>query len=90
MATKLTNTEKPKQTLESLLPVLITSGPLFLWMGLQDGINTALQGTLKGPDWLAMGISTVGFLMLMLVLVALLFKQQRLERRLDELERLKN
>ena len=90
MAIKITNMGKPSFVLEAVLPVLITSGPLFLWMGLQNGINTALQSTLKSPDWLAMGTSIVGFLMLMLGLLALLLKQQRLGRRIDELERLKN
>ncbi|MGI4787313.1 MAG: hypothetical protein ACRYFS_00540 [Janthinobacterium lividum] len=90
MAVKLSNIPKPNQVLERFLPVLITSGPVFLWMGLQDGVNTALQSSGKRPDWLSFGIAIAGFFMLMLGLVALLLKQQRLEQRLTELERLKN
>ena len=88
MGVKVSTVEKPKRTLEALLPVLITSGPLFLWMGLQNGINFALQSELKSPSWLEMMISVAGLFMLIFGLAALLLKQRRLERRLEELERL--
>ena len=90
MAAKPSNTDKPKSMIEAFLPVLITFGPVFLWMGLQYGINTALQSAFRRPDWLSMGMSMAGFLMLTLGLLALLLKQQRLELRLNELERLKS
>ena len=88
MGVKLSNTNKSKWNVETFLPVLLTSGPVFLWMGLQSGINIAFASELRGPNWLTMGVSTGGLFMLILGLAALLFKQRRLERRLEELERL--
>jgi len=90
MAVKLSSTNKSKWNVETFLPVLLTSGPLFLWMGLQNGINIALQSEMKSPSWLEMGESMAGIFMLMLGLLALLLKRRRLERRLDDLERLKS
>ena len=90
MAIKPLNAAKPKSKIEPFLPSLITGGPLFLWMGLQNGI----QDSVKNPNsllfWLNHGIAMAGLFMLMFGLALLKIRQDRIEKRLDELERLRS
>jgi uncharacterized membrane protein YcjF (UPF0283 family) len=86
IATKLSNTGKPKYNAEAFMPPLLTFGPVFMWMGLNAGLITAFNR----PDWFAFGLATAGTMMLSAGLGLLLRKQARLEQRLNELERLKN
>ena len=90
MAAKLSNAGKPKWTIEVFMPVLLSFGPLFLSMGLQNGIQTLSQRAMIRPNWLNYGEATIGVLMLSAGLMLLMIKQFRLEQRLNELERLKN
>ncbi len=86
MAVKPTNVEKPKSKIEPFLPVLIIFGPMFMLMGLHAGLVTAV----RRPDWLDYFTALAGAFMLIFGLVLLKLRQDSLEKRLDEMERLKN
>ena len=91
MAIKPLNAEEPKSKIGLFLPALITFGPVILWMGLQGSIDYSV----KDPHapltfWLTHGESVIGLIMLMLGLALLKIRQDRIEKRLDELERLRN
>lgn len=90
MTVKPLNTAKPKSKIEPFLPVLITSGPLFLWMGLENGIEDSVKNPHSMPFWLTHGVAMAGLFMLMFGLVLLKIRQDQLEKRLDELERRRN
>ena len=84
MATKLAAASKNKAN--PLLIAGIVFGPVLILMGLHYPLLFAI----KRPDWFGYGIAVAGTFLLILGLVMMLARQQHLERRLDELERLKN
>ena len=87
MATKISNAEKPKAKINPLLPSLIFFGPFLMVLGLHYPL---IYTQFKRPDWLDYGIAIAGVFVLAYGLTLIAWKQVALERRLDELERLKN
>lgn len=88
MAAKLMTAGGPKfgtylsQTRDMFLPSLIIFGPSMMLMGLSHGLISGVNN----PGWAA----TTGTLMLIFGLLALYSKQRHIEKRLEELERMKN
>ncbi len=80
MAVKLTNIGKAKLWIDGFLPGLLIAGPYSL-----------LVGAVKVSEHHHASASlTGGTIMLVLGLILLKIKQDGIEKRLDELERLKN
>ncbi len=82
MAAALASTNKTKTS--PFLIAGIVFGPILMLMGL----HYPLLLETKRPDWFGYGIAVAGTFVLILGLSMLLAKQQKIERRLDELERL--
>ena len=87
MDAKLSSVKKPLAKINPLLPALICFGPVAMWMGFHAPF---IYAHLSKPDWFDNGIAMTGTFMLMIGLVMIASRQVALERRLDELERLKN
>lgn len=83
MAVESSRTDRPKSDINALLPSLLIGGPVWVFMSI-------IQGQTSKFDWLVVSFAFIGLAMLILGLTLLLIKQRRLEKRLDELERLKN
>ena len=87
MAVRSPQADKPKAKINPFLPTLICFGPIAMWLGFHAPL---VYTHLSKPDWLDNGIAITGTFMLTFGLVMIAGKQVVLERRLDELERLKN
>ncbi len=80
MAVKLVYTKKPEFSVDMFTPGLLIAGPCSLFAGILKAAN----------HHHSFASLTGGTVMLILGLVLLKLRQDRLEKRLDELERLKN
>ncbi len=87
MATKISDAEKPEAKIKPILPFLIIFGPFLMVLGLHYPL---IYAQFKRPDWLDYGIAIAGVFILAYGLTLMAWKQVALERRLDELERLKS
>ena len=86
MAAKPSNTEKPQAEINSFLPFILSFGPVLMFSGFYKAFTNAVGAN----NLVTVSFEVVGTLLLALGLGMLLANQQRLERRLDELERLRN
>lgn len=85
MAVKPTNIEEPKPSVYAFLPLLLGIAPTLTVSGLH-----MLLADPKSSTWLGYLTVGAGIFILGYVAVVIFGKQVQLEKRLDELERLKN
>jgi hypothetical protein len=95
MAIELSNVDKPKSKMEPFLPALIAFGPIFLLNGLSNmvdmiGLHNSFHSPMSGINWRGRGEATAGAFMLVIGLVVLKLRQDNIEKRLNELERLRD